>query len=798
MIAKVGGSVALLLFIILFIKFCISLPNSPLDAGGKGQQFMQILIVSVTIVVVAVPEGLPLAVTLAFAYATARMLRDNNLVRVLKACETMGNATTICSDKTGTLTQNKMSVVAGTLGVNNKFGEKPQMTSVDKSDVANVEHKGAIDNGDAIPMQRFFEAISPEMRTLLRLSIALNTTAFEGTDENGNKEFIGSKTETALLNLAKDYLGMDNVSTERHNAQIVQIIPFSSERKSMGCVVKTEVDGNVRYRLYVKGASEIVLKHCTRVVDQPWAGNLTYQILSDDDRKDLDSVIVEYATKSLRTIGLVYRDFPKCPPSDTRLAGDDQTPPEFDDIFKDMIFIGIVGIMDPLRPGVAKAVEDCRRAGVSVRMVTGDNVLTATAIATECGIYTPGGIVMEAPQFRMLSPPQMDQIVPRLQVLARSSPEDKRVLVKRLKELGETVAVTGDGTNDGPALKMADVGFSMGIAGTEVAKEASSIILMDDNFTSIVKAIMWGRCVSDAVKKFLQVLSSCFISLQQFQLTVNITAVVLAFVSSIAEKKGESALTAVQLLWVNLIMDTFAALALATDPPTPELLDRKPDPKGASIISFNMWKMITGQAVLQLVITFILNFAGRHIFTGWEEANMKTVVFNTFVWLQIFNEINCRRLDNKLNVFSGIHRNHFFITITLIMIGGQILIIFVGGTAFSTTRITGEQWAASIVLGFLALPVGVIIRLIPNEFIKIFIPRKLSWFKRGARVIDEETISGDRNCTFDMTRQGLANIEGLELHKDTDPNDPVVGRGAANYSPVEINRLSPPVALMKT
>jgi Ca2+-transporting ATPase len=474
---------------------------------------MQILIVSVTIVVVAVPEGLPLAVTLALAYATTRMLKDNNLVRVLKACETMGNATTVCSDKTGTLTQNKMTVIAGTLGVQTKFGNKRQTPTAkrnesEETDVPATDNKleqaEVADDDDTTPMQPFFEALPAEVITLLRQSVALNSTAFEGTDENGNQEFIGSKTETALLGLAKTYLGMDNLSTERHNAEIVQPIPFSSERKCMGCVVKMQVDGKPIHRLYVKGASEILLKHSTRVIDTS-SGQITFQPLVNRDRQILENAIVEYATKSLRTIGLIYRDFTQWPPKGARVAGDDKSQAEFEDLFNDMIFIGVVGIMDPLRPGVTKAVEDCRNAGVFVRMVTGDNVLTAKAIATECGIFTPGGIVMEGPRFRSLSPSQMDQIIPRLQVLARSSPEDKRILVKRLKELGETVAVTGDGTNDGPALKMADVGFSMGIAGTEVAKEASSIILMDDNFASIVKAIMWGRCVSDAVKKFLQV-----------------------------------------------------------------------------------------------------------------------------------------------------------------------------------------------------------------------------------------------------------------------------------------------------
>ncbi len=227
----------------------------------------------------------------------------------------------------------------------------------------------------------------------------------------------------------------------------------------------------------------------------------------------------------------------------------------------------------------------------------------------------------------------MDKVLPRLQVLARSSPEDKRILVGRLKELGEVVAVTGDGTNDGPALKLSNVGFSMGIAGTEVAKEASSIILMDDNFSSIVKAIMWGRSVNDAVKKFLQ-----------FQLTVNVTAVFLTFITAVSDDKEEAVLSPVQLLWVNLIMDTFAALALATDPPTPDLLDRNPEPRNAPLISLDMWKMIIGQSVFQLVITLLLFYSGPDILNldvhvNKERMTMRTVIFNTFVFLQIFNEI---------------------------------------------------------------------------------------------------------------------------------------------------------------
>lgn len=456
---------------------------------------MRILITAITVVVVAVPEGLPLAVTLALAFATTRMLKDNNLVRVLRACETMGNATTICSDKTGTLTQNKMTVVTGTLGTSCRFGSKGSGPS--EQGKKDTESESMED----VSMNEFVNTLSPEVKALLLASIAINSTAFEGED-NGKMTFIGSKTETALLDFARDHLGMGPIAEERANATIAQLIPFDSGRKCMGVVIKM---ASGRYRLFIKGASEILLGKCTRILNNPAAQTATDTRLTEDNIKSLNQVINLYASRSLRTIGMIYRDFTSWPPPGVRTMEDDPKQAEFDDIFEDMVFLSIVGIQDPLRDGVPDAVAECQKAGVFVRMVTGDNLMTARAIATECGIYTPGGIVMEGPKFRQLSKAQMDQIIPRLQVLARSSPEDKRILVRRLKELGETVAVTGDGTNDGPALKMADVGFSMGIAGTEVAKEASSIILMDDNFSSIVKAIMWGRAVNDAVKKFLQV-----------------------------------------------------------------------------------------------------------------------------------------------------------------------------------------------------------------------------------------------------------------------------------------------------
>ena len=623
-IAKLGGAAGLLLFIVLFIEFLIRLPHNTAAPAVKGQQFLQIFIVTVTIIVVAVPEGLPLAVTLALAFATTRMLKENNLVRHLKACEVMGNATTICSDKTGTLTQNKMLVVVGTLGTSSRFGgtvDAQEHESAGKGKQPQPPRRVS----ENVPPQEVVASLDPSVKIALSQSIIINSTAFEG-EVDGSQGFIGSKTETALLIFARDFLGMKSLNQERSNVTVVQPIPFDSSRKCMGVVVQLD---NGKYRLYVKGASEILLEKCTAIIRDP-TKEIASSSMTDDNRQTLTNLIDNYASRSLRTIAMVYRDFDRWPAKGARIVEGEKSDVVFEDIFRQMVLLSIVGIQDPLRDGVPEAVKTCQNAGVVVRMVTGDNMITAKAIAEECGIYTPGGIVMEGPVFRKLSKTKMDQIVPRLQVLARSSPEDKRILVKRLKDLGETVAVTGDGTNDAPALKTADVGFSMGIAGTEVAKEASAIILMDDNFNSIVKAMMWGRAVNDAVKKFLQ-----------FQVTVNITAVLLTFITAVSSTSESSVLTAVQLLWINLIMDTMAALALATDPPTPSILDRKPDPKSAPLITITMWKMIFGEAIYQLAITLLLYFGAAKILSytsARELGQVNTLVFNTFVWMQIFNQ----------------------------------------------------------------------------------------------------------------------------------------------------------------
>ena len=608
------------------------------------------------------------------------MTAEKLLVRILGSCETMANASVVCTDKTGTLTQNVMTVVAGSIGIHGKFvrnlkdnrartnapdldldQDQPSerdITEIPSSPQLNRKHADDF----SIDQSEISSILSPQLRRLLNQSIAINSTAFEDIDPETNEMvFVGSKTETALLQFAKD-LSWDNWKQTRESAEIVQMIPFSSERKAMGVVIRLP---SGRYRLFLKGASEILTKKCTRHVvvskhaDQNQDPNSRIETRSIDEttKDNISRTIIFYANQMLRTIALCYRDFSSWPPRGAQFQSGNEV--SFDDLSYDMTLVAITGIEDPLRPGVRDAVASCRHAGVTVKMCTGDNVLTARSIATQCGIYTAGGIIMEGPVFRDLDPKDRMDVVPRLQVLARSSPEDKKVLVETLRSLGEIVGVTGDGTNDGPALKTANVGFSMGIAGTEVAKEASDIILMDDNFSSIVKAIMWGRCVNDAVRKFLQ-----------FQISTNITAVIITFVSAVASDQETAVLTAVQLLWINIIMDTFAALALATDPASESLLDRMPDTRGTRLFTADMIKMILGQSIYQVAIILVFHFLGHSILgldhSAENDKVVITLVFNTFVFAQVFNSINCRRLDNRLNIFEGVLNNWYFIIITFI------------------------------------------------------------------------------------------------------------------------------------
>ncbi|XP_063073505.1 plasma membrane calcium-transporting ATPase 1 isoform X2 [Engraulis encrasicolus] len=699
-IGKAGLFMSAITVIILVLLFAIDtfvvqdIPWTKECTPIYIQFFVKFFIIGVTVLVVAVPEGLPLAVTISLAYSVKKMMKDNNLVRHLDACETMGNATAICSDKTGTLTMNRMTVV--------------QCFIADK-------HHRRIPEQDQVPRASL---------DLLVVGISVNsaytTNIMSPEKEGGLPRQVGNKTECALLgfvlDLKKDYQAIRNEIPEE---KLYKVYTFNSVRKSMSTVLKN-ADGS--FRMFSKGASEILLKKCYKIL----TASGEERIFRPRDRDNMVKNVIEpMASEGLRTICLAYRDFPV---SDGEPDWDNEN-----DILTSLTCICVVGIEDPVRPEVPDAIKRCQRAGITVRMVTGDNINTARAIATKCGILLPGDdfLCLEGKEFNRrirnekgeIEQERIDKIWPKLRVLARSSPTDKHTLVKGIidstvTEQRQVVAVTGDGTNDGPALKKADVGFAMGIAGTDVAKEASDIILTDDNFSSIVKAVMWGRNVYDSISKFLQ-----------FQLTVNVVAVIVAFTGACITQ--DSPLKAVQMLWVNLIMDTFASLALATEPPTYSLLLRKPYGRNKPLISKTMMKNILGHAVYQLVIIFSLLFVGEKIFDIDSGRNAPlhsppsehyTIVFNTFVMMQLFNEINARKIHGERNVFEGIFNNMIFCSIVFGTFGIQIVIVQFGGKPFSCVGLNIEQWLWCIFLGMGCLLWGQVISSVPTKWLKFLKP----------------------------------------------------------------------------
>ncbi|CAI7854914.1 unnamed protein product, partial [Closterium sp. NIES-54] len=654
LVGRLGLVVAVLVFIVLMGR---QFANTDFAKWGMPDTLKVVdnFAVAVTIIVVAVPEGLPLAVTLSLAFAMKRMMSDKALVRKLAACETMGSATTICSDKTGTLTANQMTVVQAWL----------QGTVI-----------ATLTNSPQ-------GSLSPAYTSVLLQSIFTNTT---GEVQHGS-HVVGSPTEVALLNLGLRLGG--SYEQERAGVQVVRVDPFNSKRKRMAVVIKLP-DGT--HRVHWKGAAEIILGMCSTSIGKDGAA-------APLSHSELDATILSFANSALRTLSVAYRDLK---PSEVPANGvwTDETPvPD-----SGLTLLGVVGIKDPLRVGVAEAVRLCKSAGIKVRMVTGDNLNTGMAIARECGILTEGGEAIEGPKFRTLTRDQMKELLPRLQVMARSSPTDKHTMVNCLREMGEVVAVTGDGTNDAPALKEADIGLAMGIAGTEVAKESADVIIMDDNFSSIVNVAKWGRSVYTNIQKFVQ-----------FQLTVNIVALVTNFVSACIT--GSAPLTAVQLLWVNLIMDTLGALALATEPPTDSLMLKPPVGRRTPFISSIMWRNIAGQSVFQLALMAALQMYGDKMF-GFTAVDkdgvlrLNTIIFNTFVFCQVFNEINSRNME-ALDVFSGILCNYVFVAIMLVTVFFQAVLVQVLGKLASTVPLSLHDWLLCVGLGAIGLPVAAVVKLIP-------------------------------------------------------------------------------------
>ena len=676
-IGNFGIGAAVLTFLASMIRWIINGANGK---GWDGLKILEFLINSVTIVVVAIPEGLPIAITLGLAFAMRKMMADQNLVRRLEACETMGSATQLNADKTGTLTQNRMTVTDAWFG-GKQYDVMPP--------------------GDA----------SDAFADMLAESCCVNSDANLAKDvDKGITDHIGSKTECALLQLVEDLrnAGKGNAPPSQHFAyvakreahEVAQRYHFTSARKRMSTAIASPSGGGSR--LHCKGASEIVVTMCSKMM-------MTDGSVVDFKPADLDAAndaITAMASTGLRTLCIAYVDLKTAPG-----ALPEDAPEE------NLTLLGIVGIKDPIRPETREAVRLLRGAGVVVRMVTGDNVLTATAIAREAGILVDGeeGLVLEGPVFRKMSQKEKESVAVKIRVLARSSPADKLTLVNLQKALGEVVSVTGDGTNDAPALKEADVGFALGIAGTEIAKEACDIVILDDNIQSMAKAVLWGRNVFQSIRKFLQ-----------FQLVVNVVAVSLNFISACAGIE-ELPLAAVPLLWVNMIMDSMGALALATEPPSPKLMERKPFGRFAPLVNKEMWRNVIVMSTYQLIVCLVLLFAGEDLLNLKNKGDhhyvvlrLNSVIFNTFVMMQVFSEINSRKIS-EIAVFENIHKSPVFISIIIATVATQVALIegvgrSVVGPAVGFMNLSSTEWWVSVLIGTGALPVGLVARLMPIKW----------------------------------------------------------------------------------
>ncbi|XP_051123554.1 calcium-transporting ATPase 1-like [Andrographis paniculata] len=664
-VATIIGKIGLFFAVITFAVLVQGLFSKKMTSGSQWSwsgddalEMLEYFAIAVTIVVVAVPEGLPLAVTLSLAFAMKKMMNDKALVRHLAACETMGSATTICSDKTGTLTTNHMTVVKACI-----CGKIKEASSHVKS-------------------SDFCSDIPDSVVKMIQKSIFNNTGGDIVTGKDGKIEILGTPTETALLEFGL-LLGGD-FQAERQGSKLLKVEPFNSVKKRMGVVLELPGEG---CQAHCKGASEIILAACDRTLNSDGEA----VPLDEKSINHLKDTIEQFANDALRTLCLAYKDI------GSDFSAENPVP------FEGYTLIGIVGIKDPVRPGVKESVAICKSAGIMVRMVTGDNINTAKAIARECGILTEDGIAIEGPDFRMKSDEELQKLIPKIQVMARSSPMDKHTLVRHLRStFDEVVAVTGDGTNDAPALHEADIGLAMGISGTEVAKESADVIILDDNFSTIVTVAKWGRSVYVNIQKFVQ-----------FQLTVNVVALIVNFSSACLT--GSAPLTAVQLLWVNMIMDTLGALALATEPPTDDLMRRTPVGRKGNFITNVMWRNILGQSIYQFVIIWYLQTAGKDAFSLRGEGSeliLNTLIFNSFVFCQVFNEISSRNME-KINVFKGIFDNYVFVGVLSCTAVFQVIIIEFLGTFANTTPLTWQQWSASVLLGFLGMPIAAAIKMIP-------------------------------------------------------------------------------------
>ena len=643
-ISKAGYVVAILTFILLTAKGLLSMEQ--MEPMAVISELLNNFMIAVTLIVVSVPEGLPMSVTLSLALSMNRMLKTNNLVRKMHACETMGAATVICTDKTGTLTQNRMQV-----------HEASFYSLVDGRLAAN------------------------EQSILVKEGIAVNSTA-NLNKEAGETKTIGNPTEAALL-LWLDAQGEDYLAL-RSEAFVVSQLTFSTERKYMATVVDSPLLG--KKVLYVKGAPEIVLSHCETVLAAD--GNHS----ADERRAAIEAQLLDYQNKAMRTLGFAYKI----------LAADENDAPYTDGrlCVKGLSFLGVAAISDPVRADVPEAVQTCLNAGVDVKIVTGDTPGTAREIGRQIGIWkedTPEDSIITGPDFEALSDAEAAKRVQGLKIMCRARPMDKQRLVRLLQEADAVVAVTGDGTNDAPALKAAQVGLSMG-DGTSVAKEASDITIIDNSFGSITRAVMWGRSLYRNIQRFLL-----------FQLTINVAACFIVMLGSLVG--SSSPLTITQMLWVNLIMDTFAAGALASLPPSADVMKDRPRKSGANgdfIITKPMTMSIFIVAavfvVVQLLVLYSFNADGE--FTAYEQSWF----FTFFVMLQFWNMFNAKAFMTGRSAFKGLSGSGSFIFVALVILVGQYLIVTFGGEMFNVTPLSLYSWMVIIAITSPVLLVGELIR----------------------------------------------------------------------------------------
>ena len=648
-ISKMGYAVAAVTFVMLTAKVFIA--DEAMSTMDIVSALLHNFMIAVTLIVVSVPEGLPMSVTLSLALSMNRMFKTNNLVRKMHACETMGAATIICTDKTGTLTQNRMQV-----------------------------HET---NFSALTGQQLG---TDEASALVKEGIAVNSTANLNIEEGAVKT-IGNPTEAALL-LWLNKSGV-NYLPLRDGARVVSQLTFSTERKYMATVVDSPLIG--KKVLYVKGAPEIVLANCNRVAAIDGCATV------EESRKGIETKLLEYQGMAMRTLGFACQVLEEgddtAPYADGRLAGTDLT------------FLGFVAISDPVRADVPEAVQSCLDAGIDVKIVTGDTPGTAREIGRQIGIIndtTSEYAVITGPEFEALSEEDAAKRVMALKIMCRARPMDKQRLVRLLQEQDAVVAVTGDGTNDAPALKAAQVGLSMG-DGTSVAKEASDITIIDNSFTSIARAVMWGRSLYKNIQRFLL-----------FQLTINVAACLIVMIGSLVGTS--SPLTITQMLWVNLIMDTFAAGALASLPPNWSVMKERPRKSGENgdfIITKPMARSIFGVGflfvVIQVAMLVWLNADG--VMTPYEQS----VFFTFFVMLQFWNMFNAKAYMTGCSAFKGLFSNYTFLAVCALIVVGQVLIVSFGGVMFNVVPLSLESWAVITASTSVVLWVGEIVRLFKRK-----------------------------------------------------------------------------------